>query len=75
MSVFTMIAVTAAVVFLTRMVVRIVEIKQSQTPDSNVEHFDERLRRLEKRMENIETILTAKDFHLKQAFADLEREQ
>lgn len=74
MNFFTMIVVIVSVIFLTRMIIRVVEAQQSSRTQQASEETLERIQILEKRIANIETILTSKDYHLKKAFEDLENQ-
>jgi hypothetical protein len=66
-----MIVALAGIVFITRMVIRVIEMRQSNPNDAQMEAMAHQIAKLEHRIENLETILTSKDFELNQALEEL----
>jgi len=64
--VFLIVLVGAAV-----QVVKIIYNSPSKASFKTIQAFEERLARLEKRIENVETITTSKDYQLKREFEEL----
>ena len=72
MSVFQMVFFIVLVLGIVQ-VVRIVYSAPAKVDMRSMEALTERLARLEKRMENVETITTSKDFQLNREFEELAR--
>lgn len=73
MSLFTMIFLIVTVVMATEIVKHVAPRRPSNEAKKLMNDLEERLDRIERRLTNVETIVTGKDYQLDQEFESLKR--